>query len=180
MQEARFYPTAQLRKLTYDAKVDKLDNKDKSEVAVLIPLSAKNEARLENYAQSILDFLLKAEIKSESQGDNQAKSKDNQAKRYNINLNNFAYTLQIGREAMECRLAVMVASISELADKLQAYLNKDSSIYIEDLYVGQVKKNKDTLSVFDADEATKTLLSTWLKQGKFGKLLELWVKGFKL
>ncbi|MCP4140890.1 MAG: type I polyketide synthase, partial [Chloroflexi bacterium] len=92
-----------------------------------------------------------------------------------INLANFAYTLQVGREAMEERLGLIVHSIEELKEKLQDFI--ESREDIEDFYLGQVKRNKDTLAVFTADEDLQKAMEAWISKGKYSKLLDLWVKG---
>ncbi|SEO30833.1 beta-ketoacyl reductase, partial [Bradyrhizobium sp. OK095] len=47
---------------------------------------------------------------------------------------------------------------------------------IEELYQGEVRREKDTLAVF-ADEDMAQIAGTWIGQGRYTKLLELWVKG---
>ena len=67
-----------------------------------------------------------------------------------------AYTLQVGREAMEVRLGLTAASLDELKAKLHQYVA--GAAHIEELYLGEVKRNKEALSVFAADEdMAKTL-----------------------
>ncbi len=63
----------------------------------LFVLSAKNEQRLHEYANRLLSYLEKEE---------------------QINLANLAYTLQVGREAMQERLAIVVADAKELVSQL--------------------------------------------------------------
>ena len=93
-------------------------------------------------------------------------------------LADIAYTLQVGREAMAERLAVIVGSIEELREKLQAFL--DGRENIENLYRGQVKRNKDTLEVFAGDEELQEAVEKWIHRKKFSKLLQLWVKGLNI
>ncbi|MCP4701712.1 MAG: type I polyketide synthase, partial [Gammaproteobacteria bacterium] len=64
-------------------------------------LSAKNEERLKAYAQEMVDFLETAKNA--------------------INLTAAAYTLQIGREVMQERLAVVASNVKELAERLRQY-----------------------------------------------------------
>ena len=49
-----------------------------------------------------------------------------------------------------------------------------------DFYTGEVKRSKDTLSVFTVDEDLKEAIDKWIAKGKLGKLAELWVKGLVL
>ncbi|AOY76263.1 thioester reductase domain-containing protein [Clostridium formicaceticum] len=122
----------------------------------IIVLSAKNEERLQEQAQQ----LLKA-IQEQQFTDN--------------DLADMAYTLQIGREAMEERLAIIVASIKELEEKLESFVKGQENI--EDLYRGQVKRNKETLAVFAMDEEMQETIEKWIQRRKYAKLLDLWVKG---
>src|SRR5262249_7227837 len=71
----------------------------------LIVLSAKNEAGLKERARRLL-VVLREKGRVWSHRD----------------LTDMAYTLQVGREAMEERLALIVRSSAELAEKLAAFL----------------------------------------------------------
>ncbi|WP_188068929.1 SDR family NAD(P)-dependent oxidoreductase [Brevibacillus brevis] len=121
----------------------------------VIVLSAKNEERL--FAQ--VNRLLKA-VKEESFTD--------------ADLADIAYTLQVGREALEERLAVIVRSVDELAEKLTHFA--EGAENIAELYRGRVKRNHDTVALF-ADEDMKQTVETWMAKGKFATLMNLWVKG---
>ena len=57
-----------------------------------------------------------------------------------LSLHDVAYTLQVGRDPMEERLGLIIKSQKELQEKLDAFL--DGKENIEDLYRGQVKRNK--------------------------------------
>ncbi|MDC8758414.1 SDR family NAD(P)-dependent oxidoreductase [Janthinobacterium sp. hw3] len=123
---------------------------------VLVVLSAKNEERLRERAQQLLAAIAATGWRDEK-------------------LAGLAYTLQVGREAMDERLALLVGSTAELHDKLAAYLAGDDSI--EHLYRGQVKRNKEAMAVFAADEELQEAVAKWSERKKFGKVLDLWVKG---
>jgi polyketide synthase PksM len=128
----------------------------------VIILSAKNEDRLNAYVGEIANYLEKINT-----GDEKSLSK--------ISLGDIAYTLQVGREAMEERLALIVGSINELKEKLEGFLEGRDGI--EDLYRGQVKRNKEALAVFAADEELQEAVEKWIQRKKYTKLLDLWVKG---
>ena len=122
----------------------------------IIILSAKNEERLKEQAEQLLDAIHEQPISEE-------------------NLADVAYTLQVGREAMEERVAIMAGSIKELEIKLKSFVAGEDGI--EDLYRGQVKRNKDTMAIFAADNEMQEIIEKWIQRRKFGKLLDLWVKG---
>ncbi|MEK5142623.1 SDR family NAD(P)-dependent oxidoreductase [Paenibacillus sp. FSL M7-0134] len=122
----------------------------------MIVLSARNKDRLDEQVQRLLAELKAPEYSQTS-------------------LEDIAFTLQVGREAMEERLAVIVKSTRELTEKLESFLagNED----IDGLYLGQAKKNKDILAVLEADEDMAKMVDSWISKGKYTKLAELWVKG---
>ncbi|MCP3923114.1 MAG: SDR family NAD(P)-dependent oxidoreductase, partial [Desulfobacterales bacterium] len=122
----------------------------------IIVFSAKNEERLKEQAKQLLEAIVKRDFSDTS-------------------LPDIAYTLQVGREAMEERLALSVVSIKELEEKLNGFL--ESRDDIEEIYRGQVKHNKDAISVFAADEELQEAIDKWIKRKKYAKLLNLWVKG---
>ncbi|MBN2441654.1 MAG: SDR family NAD(P)-dependent oxidoreductase [Spirochaetales bacterium] len=92
-------------------------------------------------------------------------------------LSDIAYTLQVGREPMEERMGIIAGSLSELKEKLTAFLeNRDD---IENLYRGQVKLNKANMSLFSDDEELEEAIKKWIDRKKYAKLLGLWVDGIK-
>ena len=75
-----------------------------AENPAIIVLSAKNGERLREQVEQLVAAIERHPLTDEELAD-------------------IAYTLQVGREAMEVRLGVIVGSIVELKDKLQAYLS---------------------------------------------------------
>ncbi|MES2824542.1 MAG: SDR family NAD(P)-dependent oxidoreductase [Pseudomonadota bacterium] len=125
----------------------------------VIVLSAKHEDRLKAYAQLMLAHIEKQEI----------------------NLTEFAYTLQVGRDAMTERLGFTVNSVEELQEKLRAYVTGQQNI--EDVYCGRVSRNKESINVVDADtdgETQEAIIEKWFADKKLSKLLEVWVKGLDM
>jgi polyketide synthase PksN len=122
---------------------------------VIIVLSAKNEERLKEQASQMLAYIREQQSTE-------------------CNLREIAYTLQMGREAMEERLGFMASSIQEFEEKLQEFIEGRNTL---DFYRGQVKKNKDALAVFTADEELQEAVTKWIQRRKYAKVLDLWVKG---
>ncbi|MCW3464994.1 beta-ketoacyl synthase N-terminal-like domain-containing protein [Chitinophaga nivalis] len=125
--------------------------------ALLIVLSARNNNRLQEVAVGLQKAL--------------------QSGRYQeTDLASIAYTLQVGREGMEERLAFIVTGMEELLQVLDVFIrgSKDAAI---PLYRGQVKGNREALSVF-ADEDMQQGVLIWIEKGKYNKLLDAWVKGY--
>ncbi|MCP4396442.1 MAG: SDR family NAD(P)-dependent oxidoreductase, partial [bacterium] len=122
----------------------------------IIVLSAKNEECLREQARRLLSA-----IEKQSFSDN--------------DLADMAYTLQVGREAMEERLAMLVTSVEELEEKLKSFA--DGGDTLQEVYRGEVKRNKENLAVLAADEDMAKTINAWIRKGKYAKLLDLWVKG---
>ncbi len=138
------------------------NNQASSQIAItiqnpaIIILSAKEEERLCEQVLQLLAIIEEQQFTDESLAD-------------------MAYTLQVGREAMEERLGLIVGSIKELKEKLNNFVENQDGI--RNLYRGQVKRNKETLSVFGADEDMAKMIDSWIAKRKYAKLLDLWVKG---
>jgi len=79
-----------------------------SESARLIVLSAQNEQRLLAYIEKLIAFL----------------DSDQQSDAESARLDNIAYTLQIGRVALDMRIALVVNSVSELRNTLHLLLSQ--------------------------------------------------------
>ena len=130
----------------------------REEPAVIV-LSARDEARLREQGVQLLRFIETNALAEEG-------------------LANVAYTLQVGREAMEERLALLVDSVEELRCKLGRWIGHESGI--EQLYRGTAKSGGETLELFAADEDLQDAVGAWISKKKYGKLAELWVKGLAI
>jgi acyl transferase domain-containing protein/enoyl-CoA hydratase/carnithine racemase/acyl carrier protein len=95
-----------------------------------------------------------------------------------VDLESLAYTLQIGREAMDERFGFVAGSIEQAVEKLDAYVRGDQAI--EDVYEGQVRRNKEALAVFGIDADLQQTVEKWIVNRKLARLLELWAKGLEL
>jgi len=122
-----------------------------SETPQLIVLSAANEERLKAYANDIRDFL---KISTP------------------FSMSNFAYTLQVGREAMVERLAVLANRIEDVVEKLNQYI--DGKTELNGLYCGNIKRDKAEFSILyqGKESLTKTL-----HEKKLEEIARLWVLG---
>jgi polyketide synthase PksN len=124
--------------------------------AAIILLSAKNRERLKEQVQRLLTAIQEEQFSD-------------------LVLSDIAYTLQVGRDAMEERLAIIVNSIKELEGKLVAFLEGEEGI--EDLHQGHVRRSRESMAVFMADEDLQEVIEKWVKRKKYPKLLDLWVNG---
>ncbi len=121
----------------------------------LILLSAREPARLPLMAAKLLAAIERQQL-------------DERA------LPSLAYTLQIGREAMEHRAAVIVGSMRELQDKLRAFGHDGSGN--KDWYRGSASQNLGTVQLYK-DEDAGVLLQTWLEKTNLHALAQVWVMG---
>jgi acyl transferase domain-containing protein/thioesterase domain-containing protein/acyl carrier protein len=127
-----------------------------SDEAQIIILSAKSEDSLYCAAKNLHDYL-------------------NSKPAGNLRLRDIAYTLQVGREAMEERLGLIVRSLDDLKQKLNGFVAREFNI--EDMYRGQVKGHKKLLALFTSDDELQEAIEKWIQRGKFAKLVELWSQG---
>ncbi|ODP28426.1 Polyketide synthase PksM [Paenibacillus nuruki] len=124
-----------------------------SPVAIL--LSARTEERLQVVTKRLLQQLERSSLD------------ENQ-------LSNIAYTLQVGREAMEFRLAILVSSIDELKQHIKQSLDPiDTSTNV---YKGDATNSKSIKAQW-SDEDMQATLTSWIRKRKYPQLLELWVQG---
>ncbi|RKZ92367.1 MAG: hypothetical protein DRR19_04435 [Candidatus Parabeggiatoa sp. nov. 1] len=120
----------------------------------LIVLSAKNEDRLHAYIQKIIDFL---------------------SRPANLSLANLAYTLQVGREAMAERLAMVASSVDDVIDKLTQYAQGKTEI--EAFYRGNVKTSKPQSELLLKGKAGEAFLKVVIEEKELSQLAQLWVSG---
>lgn len=135
----------------------------RSNPSYFVPLSASNETQLRLYAQKLCDWLEQNRSRSLSCAD-------------------LAYTLQVGREAMEARLGLIVRSVEELEEGLKAFLNPGTTPgHSSVAWVrGEVRKHKETIRLFTLDEDMAKAVDAWIHKRRFAKLAEFWVKGYPI
>ncbi len=124
----------------------------------LILLSAKNEDRLKAYAQEMAEFL---EQREQHTGDTP------------LSLADVAYTLQVGREAMEERLALVVSSLDEVKAKFRQYAQGETRI--QGIHQGNVKANKAISGLLIEGEEGQTFVQSVIQHKKLDKLAQFWV-----
>ncbi|MBA2649828.1 MAG: SDR family NAD(P)-dependent oxidoreductase, partial [Legionella sp.] len=119
----------------------------------LIVFSARNEDRLFAIVNIMIPFI-------ESKKD--------------MSLSNLAYTLQVGREEMHERLAIIAFSIQDLLQKLQSFV-LSYSVDNESAFRGKDEKTKghDIVQI----EQNKKLMQQALSERNLKNIALLWVKG---
>jgi polyketide synthase PksN len=122
----------------------------------IILLSARNAERLKVYAKTLANYLM-----SDINGNSNT----------TITLDNIAYTLQIGREAMNERLAVHVSSTNELISALNAFI--EGNIDERKMFTGNIRKNNSDISLFLEGKEGEANIRTIIQDRKLDKLARL-------
>ena len=140
----------------YSNRSEPVENVAACSRPAIILLSAKTKDGLKTRAEQLLAHISQKRISDED-------------------LTDVAYTLQVGREPMPERLALMVTSVAALEEKLNAFLeNRDT---IADLFHGSVEQNEALTTDSVADGTQKDTVDKWIAEGRYDKLLDFWVRG---
>ena len=142
----------------YEAPPATINYHNSSDNSLAILLSARTAEQLTQKAKELLVFITRAE--------------------HQLDMDSLAYTLQVGREAMDERVALIVVSQSDLSEKLRSFIAGETSG--NDIFYGQAKQNKDALLLFATDNDLQNTLDKWFSERKFSRLLDLWAKGISL
>lgn len=126
----------------------------------IVLLSAADEQQLQIVARQMLDFLLRKDT---------------------LSIPNLAYTLQVGREALDSRLAIVVRNKDEMIDALRSYL-KSENPKIENtssspIFVAHKDEFRRRLRALLDDESEERLLQPFLSGRNLEKLAMHWVNG---
>lgn len=96
----------------------------------------------------------------------------------NIRLEDIAYTLQVGREAMEERLAFVACDIEDLKDKLKRSLVENGGV--DDIFKGSVKLKKALSYMPDKGIISKEFLNTPESDNEYEAIASLWSSGAEI
>ncbi len=124
-----------------------------SQVPVLFVLSADSEERLGLYVDRIVAFL-----RGEGARD--------------IDLRHLAYASQVGREAMDERIAVLAGSVAELAALLAQYREGGSAPQLQS---GSVRKHNEKLESILDDGEKDALIRSMVQGRRWTQLARAWV-----
>lgn len=127
----------------------------------MILVSAKTKEQVNAYARRLLAFLEEEERNT------------NQTER--ITLADIAYTLQVGRDAMESRWAVIVKTKKELTAQLTAFANGEADH--NGAYHGDVRSLRERARFFAENDETIHHVTSLFEKEKWNELAEFWVQG---
>jgi acyl transferase domain-containing protein len=121
----------------------------------LIVLSARNEDRLRAVARNLREFL---------------------RRQPSVSLSDVAYTLQVGRAAMEERLAIRAGSLEELGEKLDGFQRLEGNG--DAVWRGRVETRREGGAATEPEDAGS--LATWVRQRDLESLGQAWVRGSRV
>jgi len=123
----------------------------------IIVLSAKSKERLKEYAEKLIGYL---------------------SRKTNTDcgsLLNLSYTLQVGRQPMDERLAVVCKNPEELKEKLKCF--GEGNFAIQGLYTGTPKDKADNLRFLFSGESGDKMVREIVHSGDYDKLARIWCSG---
>jgi 3-oxoacyl-(acyl-carrier-protein) synthase/acyl carrier protein len=129
------------------------------DAGVGIVLSARTPEQLRQRALDLVDFI----------GSEGSESTD---------LMSIAYTLAVGRDALDERLGLVVSSVGQLAAKLQKWLSDGE--HAEDVHCGRVERGNDGVALVERRQDLAEWVSQCIAARDFAKLVELWGTGLEL
>ncbi|MET1255422.1 SDR family NAD(P)-dependent oxidoreductase [Aliikangiella maris] len=163
--------------------------------AHLIVLSAKNLSALHRRVEQLADFLVSC-LSSSSSSSSESPNISSQhfSLRKQISLTEIAYTLQVGRTALNERLAIVCDSIDELHHQLSVWQNtvgkntqsmsetllnesQRADLVQQKIISGNVKQQASVSQLLLDGEAGETYLQQLLEQQSLVPLAQLWVAG---
>ncbi|WP_292720263.1 non-ribosomal peptide synthetase [Nostoc sp. JL34] len=126
----------------------------------IIILSAKNDDRRQAQISQLIEFL--------------DRNRD-------VSLADLAFTLQLGREAMASRVALVVNSIEELRSRLTHILHTKGNLSSNiPIYFGNITETDNSWQTLLAGGADAMVLQLFLEQRNYEKLAQFWVQGGKI
>jgi bacillaene polyketide synthase PksL/BaeL len=134
----------------------------------IVPLSAKTAEQLEEKARDLLKFIRASQERGQPAEESMPSSEP-------IDLAAVAYTLQVGRDAMEERLSFVVSSVDQLVEKLSAYIDGERNI--ESAYEGRVEPGNEYMTTMGRDDDMQEVIDRWIARKKLAKLAQSWARG---
>ncbi|MBZ9609086.1 SDR family NAD(P)-dependent oxidoreductase [Clostridium estertheticum] len=126
----------------------------------LIVISAKNKERLMEKVVDLNDFL-KRSLSEE------------------YNLTNISYTLQLGREEMEERIAIVASTIDELLETLDSIINKER--LIENVFSGNTAVALENGGkLFGEEREDIEFIVALIRKNSMNRVAKLWILGNKI
>ncbi|WP_033681088.1 non-ribosomal peptide synthetase, partial [Bacillus cereus] len=130
----------------------------------IITISAKDKLGLKKQVLNILKYIEEA--------------KEKQHYNQKLSLEKIAYTLQVGREPMQERLAFIAYSLDDLKEKLNEYVAEKERV--TEIYTNSGLSNKETIeSILDGEEING-IIERYVQKEEWDKLCKLWINGVEI
>ncbi len=143
---------------------------------IIIPLSAKTIDRLRVCASNLLKYIETNEVDILNTGDSFRSG--------SIRLEDIAFTLQTGREAMDERVVFLVGDLADLRSQLNTYISMEStsmeSISTSKMISGNIGSGRKVFNVFSLDNELNTVFDNWISSGDGLKVATLWINGIEI
>jgi 3-oxoacyl-(acyl-carrier-protein) synthase len=131
----------------------------------IVPLSARDRDRLLAYVRSLVAFLERRISTPRGEG-----GAGTRFPRFS----DLAYTLQVGRLAMDARLAVIAHDHEQLLERLRAFAAGETEP--EGVFEGDARAHRAVAALFGADEQDR--FAQMLREGRVQRLAALWATGW--
>jgi len=143
---------------------------------IIIPLSAKTTDRLRVCVSNLLKYIETNEGDILNTGDSFRSG--------SVRLEDIAFTLQTGREAMDERVVFLVSDIADLKMQLKIYISMEStateSISSSKMISGNIGSGRKIFNVFSLDNELNTVFDGWVASGDGLKVATLWINGIEV
>ncbi len=160
-----------------ESKVEGRRSKVPVDRPALIVLSAKNEERLKAYAQNLIDYLHPLTLDFSATAD-QPVAED--LRLLTPRLEDVAYTLQMGREAMEYRAVLVVKTEKELiqglTDLISSTQNQDIKTVIP-IFTRNLEGDHSEMKNFLSGKVGEAVIRVLLEEKNLEKLAMHWAQG---
>ncbi len=95
-----------------------------------------------------------------------------------VSLSDIAFTLQIGREPMECRLALVAKDVDQLAAALEKWVSGDEPSV--PMATSEAHGQRGVLASLADDEVLQEVVSRAWQTGRLETVMRLWVEGIDI
>ena len=143
----------------YSEEFDVAEKPKQTDRPELFIFSARDAARLKQLIINFVAYL--------------GRRVEDSTKLPSADLHSIAYTLQVGREPMNERLAVIASTVPELSGQLAKFLQEERS----DLFCGNVVDGKASLQLLRQVHEDNHFLEPLITGRQLAKLARLWVSG---
>ncbi|WP_444998578.1 SDR family NAD(P)-dependent oxidoreductase [Aliikangiella sp. IMCC44359] len=149
------------------------ENFEKNTVGTTTPqaiiFSAKTNHSLTSILKKTHDYLKEIEFE-------EAKNENS----YRTSLENIAYTLQVGRECFDIRIAFLAKDLNDLIEKIENYFQDEGSTSGADYYFNDLSTPNSLTYLFSEESNAREIVEKWIVNHDFKSLAIAWVSGISI